>query len=343
MAMTDLKDAKPALVAREDQRLLERATRRSAFARLRFGALVIVVLLLHAALLAYFLYRDNDATLETAQIEETPIEVVVEKPPEPPPPAPKAAKPPPPPEPTRAPPPPEPPKVPPPPVKEDLSPATSAPRAVQDKQMVDSKQAQPKTASPKTTAAPPSAPPSEAESKPAPAAEAKAAKPADDKPDAEALDKAKPEVKSKPDVKETKGKPKVKTTGAKSAAQQLAGLQGLQGLSIEAPAPRSTVGGGTEDMRYLAEVQGLIARRVHQLPRVKQYQAAGSVTISLHIDHDGRMTHVGYARRSGNPEMDQVVLNAVTQASPFPPPPSVVGNDFYFTNNFDGQLPRFTR
>jgi protein TonB len=83
-----------ALIAREEERLLAPETRARFWSRSRFVAILAAVLLAHAALLLYLLYRDRKATMETAQLDETPIEVVVQppppEPPKPPPPPPPA-------------------------------------------------------------------------------------------------------------------------------------------------------------------------------------------------------------------------------------------------------------
>ncbi|WP_158807148.1 TonB family protein [Beijerinckia sp. L45] len=331
MAMTQPTAAATALTAREDQRFFAREKRAPFWSRSRFIAILVLVLLIHAALLVYFLYRDTKATQEVVQAEETPIEIVVEPPP---PPAAPQDKPKPLPEPTKAPPPPEPPKVPPPEVKEDLSPAKDAPRAVEDKKTVDTRQAQPKS-EPKGPKQP--TPPAEP-AQPSPAKEATTAKPAEDKPDAEALDKATPEVKKTPPAKESKAKSKTKTAKP-DAAQTLAGLSGLKSFSIEAPAPRVPVAGGTEDVRFLSIVQGMIMKKVRALPRLNRYQEGGQVTVLFHIDDSGRILTMGLGQTSGNPEIDRMAMNAVSQAGPFPAPPRGVPHSLIWGDSVDGQLP----
>ena len=65
----------PILIARADDRLFAWDPRALRNHRL-FVPILLLVLLIHAAALVYFLYRDSKATMQTSQLEETPIEVV---------------------------------------------------------------------------------------------------------------------------------------------------------------------------------------------------------------------------------------------------------------------------
>lgn len=319
------------LTAREDQRFFARDTRAPFWRRSRFIAILILVLIAHAALLAYFLYRDAGATMQTAQIEETPVEVVVE-----PPPPPEAPKPPPPPQEKKPPPPPKP--------KEEIEkPAFSAPRAPNESKVETNKLDQ-KTEAPKAATPPQDgqqAPPQQAskpqeESKPESKEDA-AAKPEETKPDAEALDKAKPKVAPKPATKQAKPAPKTKKT--LDALASLSGESALPNFTFAKPTPKAPVYGGTEDVRYLAIVQGLIMNKVKQLPRLNHYQEGGQVAVVFHIDDSGRVLTMGLGQTSGNPEIDRMAMNAVSQAAPFPAPPRGIPHSLIWGSSVDGQLP----
>ena len=95
--------------AAAEERLVGERPRVASSARARFALVVFVVLLVHAALVAAFLLRDRETRIQVASEDETPIEVIVEKPPEPPKPLPPLLPPPPPPAPEKKPPPPPPP------------------------------------------------------------------------------------------------------------------------------------------------------------------------------------------------------------------------------------------
>lgn len=319
--------ADPSLMVHAEDRLFAwdgRALRRNKL----FYPILVLVLLIHAAALIYFYYRDNKAAMETALLDETPVEVVIEPPPEQP-------KPPPPPQKK-----PEPPK--PKPEEQIEKPAFSAPRAP-NKETVDTKSTDLKTQAPKAPAPPQQgvkAPPQQA-SKPQDenkdTAKEDAAKPEEDKPDAEALEKAKPKVAPKAAAKPVTKAPLTKKT--QDALASLSGESDLPNMTFAKPTPKAPVYGGTEDVRYLAIVQGLIMQKVKTLPRLDHYQDGGEVAVYFHLDDSGRVISMEILKKSGMPGIDAMAMDAVRQASPFPPPPRGVPHGLVWGTSVDGQLP----
>ena len=321
------------LAAREDERFV--GARQKLFAaRARFFGLVLLILLIHVALIAVFLLRDAHSKFQTAAIEETPVEVIVEKPEPPPPPPPQ---PPPPPK------PPEPPKP-----KEELEkPALSAPRAPNEEK-VETEKTQPKTSVPKAPT-----PPSDGQPQPKPAVappkeaapdeskEDAAKAPDETKPDAEALDKAKPKTAKKTVTKQAKEAPKSKRK-PNDALAALSGSSSLPELSFAKPTPKSPVYGGTEDVRYLAIVEGMLESKVTQLPRTEHWRSGGHVVIFFHVDESGRVISRDFYVKSGYPDIDKIAMQALIAAQPFPPPPRGVEHGLLWGSKFDGQLPRIT-
>ena len=314
------------LVAHESERLVASRPRSRIVTRGRFWALFSLALIIHAAIIAAFLWRDaHDEVKVATAAEETPVEIVVEKPPEPPkPPEPKK---------------PEPPKP-----KEDLRPAFSAPRAPNEEKL-QTERTQPKTSVPKAAQ-----PPSEGQPQPKPQmAQPKEAAPAQTKedtaakeedkakPDAEALDKAKPKVAKEAQTKAAKAAPKQKKSANLMAS--LAGSSALPDLSFAKPTPKTKVFGGTEDVRWMSEVEGMLEAKVSQLPRTAHWQTGGSVLICFHVDESGRVTVKEFCRKSGYPDIDQIAMRALLAASPFPPPPRGVEHGLVWSSVFDGQLP----
>ena len=313
--------ADAALVADVEERFAQRR-RVPLWTRARFVALLLLVLLVHGAILVAFLVRDAKTPHQVASVEETPVEIVVEKPPEPPPP----------------PPPPKPPEPQPKPREEIEKPALSAPRAPNEEK-VETEKTQPKTMLPKAPQ-----PPSEGEKQPKAAAappkeaapdEAKedAAKAPDDtKPDAEPLDKAKPKTAKKTTTKQAKAAPKRKQKTTDVLAS-LAGSSPLDTMSLAKPTPKSPVYGGTEDVRYLAIVEGMLVHKVSQLPRTAHWQDGGHVVIFFQLDPTGRVISKDFYAKSGYPEIDALAMRALIAAQPFPPPPHGLDR---------GQLPHYT-
>ena len=316
-----------ALVA--DEPLVAAAPRRLAIARLHFYALLVLALFVHAALIAAFLWRDSHDRLDVARADETPIEVIVEPPP---PEQPKLPQ-------QKPPPPPPPPKP-----KEDLSPAFSAPRAPNE-DTLKTERTQPKTSVPKAPQPPsegtPQPKPQMAQPKDAAPPESKedtAAKEEDNsKPDAEALDKAKPKVAKEAKTKAAKAAPKQKKSPDLMAS--LAGSSALPELSFAKPTPKAKVYGGTEDVRWMSEVEGMLEAKVTQLPRTQHWHDGGHVLICFHVDETGRVTIKDFCQKSGYPDIDQLAMRALLAAAPFPPPPRGVEHGLVWSSVFDGQLP----
>ncbi len=321
-------EAEAAIVARSDERFLAEGRRR---VDRRIPGVLLLVLLVHAALLAAFLWKDARTTIPATQIAETPIEVVVEPPP---------------PEPLKPPEPPKPPQPEPPRPKEDLSPAMSAPRAPnEDNVKTTTKEA--KTAAPNQLATPTqgqpqppatAAPPPPAETAPAQKQD-EAAKEEDlSKPDAEALDKAKKAAKAKESkTKEAKAAPPRKPVPNALAA--LAGAPTLGAMSFAKPTPKTKIYGGTEDVRWMSEVEAMLEAKVQKLPHTAHYQAGGKVAICFHVDVSGRVILNDFCLKSGYPDIDQMAMRALVAAAPFPPPPPGLERGLIWISTFDGQVP----
>ena len=265
--------------------------------RLRFGALLGLVLFVHAAVLGWFLYRDSTRPPQMAQAEAVPVEIVQEPPP--PPEQPKQ---------------PEQPKPPPPPL--DEKPATSAPRAPSPV-TVDTKASAAKTEAPKAEAPlrdgqPP--PAKAAAAPPQPAApdrqEAAAAKPPDDT-DAEPLDKAQPEADKTPDARDAKAKPEADAAKA-DAARQLAGLSNLPDYSFTAAAKMTDFPAGTEDNRYLAVVYAkVMSKNRYRASAAARRGARGTVSVSFVVDFRGDVPYQAVSESSGQSDLDALAMAAV--------------------------------
>ena len=317
------------LTASDEARFFAR-DRRTRWLKPRFLGLVLLALLVHAAIIAAFLWRDANTKMQVAEIEETPVEVIVEKPPEP-----------------RPPPQQKPPEPPPPKPKEDLSPAMSAPRAPsEDKIKTETKEAKtaaptkletPTQGQPKT--APAAAPPKEAAA-PAETKQDQAAKEAANKPDAEALDKARRKAAKAKESKTKEAKAAPRRRQVPDALAALAGAPTLDAaMSFARPTPKTKIYGGTEDVRWMSEVEAMLEAKVQKLPHTEHYQAGGRVAICFHVDVSGRVILQDYCLKSGYPDIDRLAMRALIAAAPFPPPPPGLDRGLIWVSTFDGQTP----
>jgi TonB family protein len=287
-------------------------------ARRNFAALLIAAFAFHAILLILLFFRDRaEPSLPVLQ-EEIPIEVVTEPPPPPPPPPPEEKKP----EKVEK-PEPEKPKI-------DYSeqPAQEAPRTANqetekrlttDKATSGPTQAKPVTGSEAT----PEPPAPARTAAPEPAEKTTSRETPEDKPDAEPLDKAaaeKAEV-TQQKIKPTKERSKIPNDQKAAVARQLAALAPSPSYSFATASKVTPVDGGTEDMRYLTVVWGMILRQKHDPSSLRAKHIHGLVVVGFFLDETGRMVHEALYRTSGYPDIDAEAMAAVQRASPFPPPP----------------------
>lgn len=307
---------------------------RKAFARRSgFAFLLVVCLLIHASVLFFLLDRDKSTIGEPTRAEEIPIEVVMLPPEQKAEPLPK--KPPPPPDLVT------PPvvKEKPPPEKVELDEAniahdaprtgndskthkgepekeTKAPRVAPPPKLVNPQPPQDKPEQEKA-----SPPLQEKVNKPTPPSEPQ--KLADEKLDAEALDKAQPEAPAKPQEKQAPEASKTPPSQGKktTVAQQLAAFSPAPSYSFGAATKAAPMGGGTEKASYLSILYGMIMRQMHFPPGVRERHVMGEGIVAFYVDDSGHLTHQAVYRSSGLPDLDAAALNAVRRAAPFPAPP----------------------
>jgi protein TonB len=288
-------------------------------AKRRFGPLLIAVLLFHATLVAILILGDQPDHDVNLRDTEIPVEIVVQPPPPPPPPPPPQQKK------AEQKPQPEKPKY-----QREEKPAFDAPRTANNETLK-------RQSTDNLTRAPIQAPPAPAnETKPTPNQPAKPAQnaapaPADqtqapekpeDKPDAEPLDKAAPvNAPEKQRMKPAKERATLPDDQRAAVARQLASLMPSPDYSIAAEAKVAPVSGGTEDMRYLSVLYGLIMRQQHFPSSPHPRHANATVVVAFWVDETGALVHSALYRTSGYPELDQEAVAAVRRAAPFPEPP----------------------
>ena len=305
MATPEDKEPGPSIEARVEERWLA-PLRRHAFATRTWNAVTVAVICaIYAGIIGYMLHRDaSQPPVETAKLEEIPVEIV-QPPPPPPPPKPEAQKPP-------SPPP------------ELEKPASSAPRAPSEEK-IETERMDEATRAPKADA------PQDGEKAPPPEPAAapdeandhddKTAK-ADDndvlKKDAEALTKAVPTPPQKPE-KLAKAPPKAKLKREKTAVQRLAGKTDAPDFKLARPTRKAPITGGNEDNRYLANVFAKIMSKYRPVSLDPDF--GGTCTVAFHVDDDGTILAMQIAQSSGDEELDEAAVSAVSRASPLPPLP----------------------
>ncbi len=285
-------------------------------AQRRFRPVLAAVLLFHLTLIALLILADEPNRDANLLDKEIPVEIIVQPPPPPPPPQKKVEQP----------------KMPPQKQKylREEQPAYDAPRnpnnetlkrLATDNQTHSPVQAMPAPAN-DTKQTPQQLRPAQ-NAAPAPADHTAAPDKPDNSPDAEALDKAAPlkEDKSKQRMKEAKERATLPDDQREAVARQLASLEPSPDYSIAAESKIAPVSGGTEDMRYLAVLYGLIMRQQHFPSSAHPRHTNSTAIVAFWIDETGELVHEALYRTSGYPELDAEALADVRRAAPFPEPP----------------------
>jgi len=305
--------AKPALaiaaplVADERLRLLPRVLPMRPASRRELAASLAVILFVHAALIAFILYRDRSDLFEIAPEREIPVEVVAEVPPDPPKPPPQSDQP-----------QPEQNK----PEENYDKPAYSAPRAATEiadnqagaQEMNDAPQAQSKAQEGAPVPANNAAPAPQAVSALRGTAEEKIA---DDK--AESLDAASPMPDASPG--QAAASARAENTANADLMRQLSGQPTLSSFSFAARTTLAPLTGGTEDNRFMANVFAKILSKKKYPKSAAARHASGTVMVSFIIDGEGGLVYQTVSHSSGEPDLDAEAVAAVKAAAPYPPPP----------------------
>lgn len=309
------------LTASAEDRLFASADPIWRAAKRRFGPLLVAVLLFHATLIAILILADRPDNNVNLRETEIPIELVPAIPPPPPPPPPPQEKK------------PEPQKKPPPEKQQyvrEEKPAFDAPRTPNNetvkRETTDNQTRAPLQAKPtlaNETKPTPDQPKPAQNAAPAAAEQTQAPDKPDTTPDAEPLNKAAPvkaaEVKQR--MKPAKQRADLPDDERAAVARQLASLMPSPDYSVAAESKMAPVTGGTEDMRYLSVLYGLIMRQQHFPSSPRPRHTGATVTVAFWIDETGALVHQALYRTSGYPELDAEAMADVRRAAPFPEPP----------------------
>src|SRR5947209_1958365 len=293
------------LVADERLRLVPRAAAMLGASRREGVTALATILFVHAALIAFILYRDSFHRFEIPPAQEIPVEVVAEVPPEPP-------KPPPQPQPEQK------------PEENYDKPAYSAPRAPNEIAANDKgvqKETDPRQAQSKAQDGSPVAANSAA---PAPQVSASALRGtaqeriADE--NAEPLEAASP--MPDPNAGQAAAAAMAQDTSSADLMRQLSSAQPtLSSFSFAASTRLAPLTGGSEDNRFMSNVFAKILSKKRYPKSAAARHASGIVMISFIIDAEGGLVYQTISHSSGESDLDAEAMAAVKSAAPYPPPP----------------------
>ena len=292
------------LVADERLRLVPRAAAMLGASRREGVTALATILFVHAALIAFILYRDSFHRFEIPPEQEIPVEVVAEVPPDPP-------KPPPQPQPEQK------------PEENYDKPAYSAPRAPNETAAND-KGVQKETEAPQAQSKAQDGSPVAANSAaPAPQVSASALRGtaqeriADEK--AEPLEAASP--MPDPNAGQAAAAAKAQDTSSADLMRQLSAQPTLSSFSFAARTTLAPLTGGTEDNRFMSNVFAKILSKKRYPKSAAARHASGTVMVSFIIDGEGALVYQTISHSSGEPDLDAEAIAAVKAAAPYPPPP----------------------
>lgn len=148
-----------------------------------------------------------------------------------------------------------------------------------------------------------------------------------------------PERSLRPQARPDRPKPKRATTSTpkqsgnanrSARAGDASGRENAQQQRAGSSQSAATQAGNAAAANY----PGQVMRRI-QRTRRERVNARGSAQVSFTIAANGALAAVGIARSSGSARLDQVALQQIRRAAPFPPPPA--GARRSFTLRIDGK------
>ncbi|MBR7652021.1 TonB family protein [Brucella oryzae] len=142
------------------------------------------------------------------------------------------------------------------------------------------------------------------------------------KPEPKKVEKPKPEKPKQPKVE----KPKPKKAEKAPETRQAAAPRMDADAGAKAAANRrgeNSASAGVSSSKWTSKLQSHMARNVRFLQR-KSRNAKGLVQVTFVIDPSGNVLSARLAGSSGNPDVDQLALEAARRASPVPAPPAAI-------------------
>ena len=283
---------------------------------------LVAAAVLHLAIpLGLFLYYALWPPLIPTEVQEIPVEVVVEQPP--PPPKPKQAE--------------EKPKPPPKPFEE--KPAFDAP-APETKEKVNRESPDKTTEAPASKAPPPPTPgaPPKSETQapePTPADEQKAdseASAQDLTPTPEGELPANLTAKPKDGAADAAAPAERAPPPKAPVGEALPTIEDLPQYKFAREVEHSPVATGNAESRYLTIVYGMIKSHLHEGPELHVDSASRRGVVDFYVDEGGNLVGRKLISSSGSPNLDMAVMNAIAAAGPYPAPPN--WRPLYLTYNF---------
>lgn len=160
---------------------------------------------------------------------------------------------------------------------------------------------------------------------------------AQDKPDAEPLDKVAPvkDQKTAEKQKPVKEKEPMPAKEKASLAHEFAALTQAPNFSVATEAKPSPINGGQCHANpYLCTLYGLIMRQQHYPASARAQHLEGTVVVAFWVDERGDLVHQALYKTSGHSVLDDEAVAAIKRAAPFPAPPPGIPHGFIASMEF---------
>jgi TonB family protein len=99
----------------------------------------------------------------------------------------------------------------------------------------------------------------------------------------------------------------------------------------------SPIAGGSAESRYLTIIYGMIKAHLHESPALHLDSANRHGMVDFYLDEAGNLVGRKLVTSSGSPNLDMAVMTAIAAAAPYPAPPN--WTPIYLSYNF-GRAPR---
>jgi TonB family protein len=281
-------------------------------------AAVLLHLLIPASLLTFYWFWPPPKA--PTEVQEIPVEVVVEQPP----PKPKPAE--------------EKPK--PPPEPEVEKPAYDAPAAATKEDVnreapdkATKAKAAPEAPPPPVPGAPPKAESKAPTPEPADQQKAETAPPAHEltpSPEGELPAEAQPKQEESPAQAAAPAAPPAPAKAP--TGTPIPTIEDLPQYEFARSVEHSPVAGGSAESRYLTIIYGMIKAHLHEGPGLHLDSASRHGLVDFYLDEAGNLVGRKLVTSSGSPNLDIAVMNAITAAAPYPAPPH--WSPIYLSYNF---------
>ena len=116
-----------------------------------------------------------------------------------------------------------------------------------------------------------------------------------------------------------------------SAAFQLPAYEAAPEFDFGSLFKQTPVAGGTAKATYLSTLYGMIVPRMHAPSGAGAKTSSLEGTLVFNVDGKGNLMQRRIVRESGSRDLDRSALDAVRDASPFPPPPQGKPVELRFT------------